>query len=159
MSGKLTPEECTQILQQKLADLKEDLGDDLLNFKASFVIALPRSPVISNVNNDFEREQAFQEVTLEGVKVARELLIQANIPYIRPPTMFAEMVKTDEQMDRIRESLTEHAQRKEQAIAKSQQKKDLKKPPPPQTKSRPGVSMKPHRDPKQRKRDRSKSAG
>jgi rRNA-processing protein EBP2 len=157
MSGRLTPEECTQILQQKLADLKEDLGDELLNFKASFVLSLPRSPVVSNVNNDFEREQAFQEVTLEGVRVARELLIQANIPYIRPPTMFAEMVKTDEQMDRIRESLSEQAQRKEQAIAKSQQKKDMKKPPPPKAKPRPGVSMKPIRDSKQHKRARSRS--
>jgi hypothetical protein len=146
MATRPSPEECEAILQQKLADLHEDLGDEKTNFKASFALNLPHSPVVEDVNNDFLREQAFQAVTLEGVKKARELLIECEIPYIRPPTMFAEMMKSEAQMERIRDSLSDQKEKKEKMIARQQQKKDQKKKDKPKPKQRPGVSMKPRKE-------------
>jgi hypothetical protein len=158
MKAKPTPEECQAILRQKLSDLHEDLGDEQTNFKASFALTLPRSPVIADINNDLLREQEFQAVTLEGVNRAREFLNQCKIPYLRPATMFAEMMKTEGQMDKIRQRLAEQKEKKEKLISRNEQKKEVKtaKGPAPRTK-RPGVSMKPHKGPKQQKRDKAKS--
>jgi rRNA-processing protein EBP2 len=149
----LSPAEAREVLSQKLASLREDLGDPGANFRASFTLTLPRHPAIESVDNDLLREQAFQDVALEGVESARPLLEELGIPYLRPPTMFAEMVKSDDQMDRIRRSLTEERQRKEQVIAKNKQRKAT---PDPAKQKRPGVDLRPKRSPR-RDRERKKS--
>jgi hypothetical protein len=152
MRGGLSAEEAREALAQKLASLREDLGDPGANFRASFSLTLPRHPEIEAIDNDFMRERAFQDVTLEATEAARALLEELEIPYLRPPTMFAEMVKTDEQMERIRQALSEQRQRKERILAKSKQRKAT---PDPKQQKRPGTSLKPkHKKPN---RDRKKS--
>jgi hypothetical protein len=154
----LTKEEQAAALAQKLADLREDLGDESANFKASFALDLPRSPVIDQVDNDMLREQEFQSVTRESIDAVQMLLDQLEIPYRRPPTMFAEMMKSEEQMERIRSSLTEQKQQKEQFLAKTKQKKEVKAQPPPKQQKRPGVTMKPHKSLKAGLRKRAKKS-
>jgi hypothetical protein len=92
-------------------------------------------------------------VALEGVESARALLEELAIPYLRPPTMFAEMVKSEEQRDRIRRALTEQRQHKEHVIAKNAQRKATPEPAHPK---RPGVALRPKPSPR-RDRERKKS--
>jgi hypothetical protein len=153
MSG-LSAVEAREVLSQKLASLREDLGDARANFRASFTLTLPRHPEVDSIDNDLLREQAFQDATLEGTAAARALLEELGIPYLRPPTMFAEMVKSEEQMERIRHALTEQRQRKERVIAKNQQRKAT---PDPSPQKRPGVALRPKRSPQRSpRRDRAR---
>ena len=153
-----TAEECEQILKQKLEEINDDTGDVKTNFIASFALDLPNSPNIEHVDNDKLRDEAFYDATLEGVKQAKDLLIQCNIPYIRPNDMFAEMMKSEDQMERIRQDITEKKQTKEQNVARHKEKKELKEKPKQNVQKRPGQLMKPHKDPKQ-KRDMQQRKG
>lgn len=148
------------ILKQKLAELKEDLGDEKLNFKVSFTLNLPKSPVIEDVNNDPLREKAFQEVTLEGVRNAEKLLKECEIPYLRPPDMFVEMLKSEEQMAHIREDLEEQRKKKERIMAKNKQKREVKSHVISKEKKqiRPGISLKPKKNQKKELANRAKQA-
>ena len=128
MSNKKAPsaEECEQILKQKLADLVDDSTDERSSFIASFALDLPKSPEIENVNNDPLREKAFADATLAGVIRARQLLDECKIPYVRPNDFFAEMVKSDEQMERIRGELETQMKNKEKIMARNKEKRELK---------------------------------
>jgi hypothetical protein len=66
------------LLRQKLDDLKEDLGDELTNFIASFTIILPESPEVPVVSDDQQRENAFIQSTILGVNLARAKLDEAG---------------------------------------------------------------------------------
>lgn len=153
-----TADQCEQILKQKLAELNDYTGDEKSDFIESFCLDLPKSPEIERIENDKLREAAFLEATLEGVKHAKELLIELNIPYVRPNDMFVEMVKSEEQMERIRQDLSEQKQNKERIHAKNKQKRELKVTPKQNEQKRPGRLMKPQRDSKQ-KRDRNQRKG
>ncbi|KAI8895435.1 eukaryotic rRNA processing protein EBP2-domain-containing protein [Globomyces pollinis-pini] len=81
---------------------------------------------IPDVNDDLKRELAFYEQALESCKVARNLITQAGIPFSRPDDYFAEMIKTDDHMEKVRQKLIEQSQ----SIKLSEQAKkqrDLKK--------------------------------
>ena len=54
------------------------------------------------VHNDLKREIAFYNSTRENVKKGMEILVQAKIPISRPDDFFAEMLKTDDQMGRVK---------------------------------------------------------
>jgi hypothetical protein len=157
--GGLTEQEKAAALAQKFADLREDLGDETANFKASFAFDLPRSPNVPQVDNDLIRGQEFMSVTRESIDAVQALLDRLEIPYRRPPTMSAEMMKTKEQMERVRDSLNERRQQKEQFLAKTKQNKAAKTaPPPPKQQKRPGLTMKPHKNPKAELRKRAKKS-
>lgn len=149
-----TAEQCEQILKKKLAEIDDYTGDEKSNFIASFTLDLPNSPNIEKIENDKFREVAFQEATLEGVKHAKELLIELEIPYVRPPDMFVEMMKTEAQMERIRDDLEEQKQNKEKLLARKKEKRELKEKPKQKEQKRPGQLMKPHRDSRRQQRDR-----
>lgn len=55
--------------------------------------------------DDLNRELMFYKACLSGVSKGRNKLEQLKIPYLRPQDYFAEMVKTDTHMERIRRSL------------------------------------------------------
>lgn len=152
MTEKPSEEECQQILQQKLADLTEDLGDEVSNFIATFSLDLPESPQIENVNNDVLREKAFAAATLEAVKKARVLMDQSNIKYERPPDNFVEMMKSEAQMDRIRRDIEEQEQKIIKTQAKNKQAKEIKQKPKDNVQKRPGVTLKPRKQNKKGKK-------
>jgi rRNA-processing protein EBP2 len=60
-------------------------------------------------DNDIEREKVFMAMALEGALEAQKRVLAAGIPFERPEDYFAEMIKTDEQMDRIKKDLVEEA--------------------------------------------------
>jgi rRNA-processing protein EBP2 len=57
------------------------------------------------INDDLKREISFYNMTRENVKKGMEILIQAKVPISRPDDFFAEMLKTDEHMAKIKSRL------------------------------------------------------
>ncbi|ETW08302.1 hypothetical protein H310_00920 [Aphanomyces invadans] len=60
---------------------------------------------LENAHDDLKREVAFYNQTLASVKDAKERLLKENIPYKRPDDYFAEMLKSDAHMARVKDKL------------------------------------------------------
>ncbi|EIE80835.1 hypothetical protein RO3G_05540 [Rhizopus delemar RA 99-880] len=61
--------------------------------------------VVEDATDDMARELAFYEQALEAAKMGRELVKKAGVEFSRPDDYFAEMVKSDEHMAKIRQKL------------------------------------------------------
>ncbi|CEJ02583.1 hypothetical protein RMCBS344292_16584 [Rhizopus microsporus] len=61
--------------------------------------------IVEDPSDDMARELAFYEQALEAAKKGRELVKKAGVPFSRPDDYFAEMVKSDEHMAKIRQKL------------------------------------------------------
>ena len=72
------------------------------------------------------RELAFYKVCQAAATTARGLLKKEGIPFTRPGDYFAEMVKDDEHMGRIKKKLYDEAANKK-AAAEARKQRDLKK--------------------------------
>ncbi|SPO32710.1 related to EBP2 - required for pre-rRNA processing and ribosomal subunit assembly [Ustilago trichophora] len=84
------------------------------------------SSEVTDVENDLERELAFYKQALHAAVEGRKLVEASGTPFTRPSDYFAEMVKTDEHMERIRQKLLdESAAIKASEAAKKQ--RELKK--------------------------------
>jgi rRNA-processing protein EBP2 len=81
---------------------------------------------IADIDDDLTRELAFYKQSLEAVKEARSLLKKEGVPFSRPTDYFAEMVKSDEHMGKIKEKLVGEATSKK-ASAEARKQRDLKK--------------------------------
>ena len=76
----------------------------------SLVSSLPSaSTAIPDAHDDLTREMEFYRIAKEGVLEGRSLLLAEGIAFSRPPDYFAEMVKTDEHMGRIRQKMRDDA--------------------------------------------------
>lgn len=58
-----------------------------------------------DVNDDLTREMAFYTQALEGTREAYEKLQALGIPFLRPPDYYAEMVKSDSHMLKVKDKL------------------------------------------------------
>ncbi|KAJ1042975.1 hypothetical protein NDA11_004926 [Ustilago hordei] len=84
------------------------------------------SAEVTDVENDLERELAFYKQALHAAVEGRKLVEASGTAFSRPCDYFAEMVKTDEHMERIRQKLLdESAAIKASEAAKKQ--RELKK--------------------------------
>ncbi|CDU22092.1 related to EBP2-required for pre-rRNA processing and ribosomal subunit assembly [Sporisorium scitamineum] len=84
------------------------------------------STEVTDVENDLERELAFYKQALHAAVEGKKLVQASGTPFTRPSDYFAEMVKTDEHMERIRQKLLdESAAIKASEAAKKQ--RELKK--------------------------------
>lgn len=81
---------------------------------------------IADVEDDLNRELAFYKQSLDAVKEARQRLKKEGVPFSRPPDYFAEMVKSEEQMGKVRQKMIDEAARKK-ASADARRQRDLKK--------------------------------
>jgi len=59
----------------------------------------------NEVHDDLKREMAFYQQAQASVAIARQTLDRQKVPYLRPDDYYAEMVKSDGHMQRIRDSL------------------------------------------------------
>jgi rRNA-processing protein EBP2 len=82
--------------------------------------------VIEDVEDDLNRELAFYKQSLDAVKDARAKLKKEGVPFTRPTDYFAEMVKSEEQMGKVKAKLVDEAARKK-ASADARRQRDLKK--------------------------------
>ncbi|PNP38146.1 hypothetical protein TGAM01_v207902 [Trichoderma gamsii] len=92
----------------------------------SIVSATETSESIPDVSDDLQRELAFYSQCLEAVRLGRSRLISEGVPFSRPKDYFAEMVKEDAHMDKIKAKLVEEASNKK-AAAEARKLRDLKK--------------------------------
>lgn len=81
---------------------------------------------IADVNDDLARELAFYKQCLDAATEGRLQLKKEGVPFTRPTDFFAEMVKTDEHMSKIRAKMTEKEADKK-ASAEARKQRDLKK--------------------------------
>jgi rRNA-processing protein EBP2 len=81
---------------------------------------------VPDPDDDLNRELAFYKVCRTAAVDARRLLKKENIPFSRPGDYFAEMVKNDEHMTRIKAKLYEEAAAKK-AASEARRQRDLKK--------------------------------
>lgn len=81
---------------------------------------------IPDVHDDLNRELAFYKQCLDAATEARGLLLKEGVPFTRPNDYFAEMVKSDEHMGKIKAKMHEEAANKK-AAAEARRQRDLKK--------------------------------
>jgi rRNA-processing protein EBP2 len=81
---------------------------------------------IPDVEDDLNRELAFYKQALSGAKDARATLKKEGVSFSRPVDYFAEMVKSDEHMGKIKQKLIDDAAGKK-ASAEARKQRDLKK--------------------------------
>ena len=81
---------------------------------------------IPDVEDDLNRELSFYKQCLSAVKDARGRLKKEGVPFSRPADYFAEMVKSDEHMGKIKQKLIDVAAGKK-AAAEARKQRDLKK--------------------------------
>lgn len=81
---------------------------------------------IVDVSDDLNRELAFYAQSLSAVHEARKKFKEEGVPFTRPTDYFAEMVKADEHMAKIKAKLIDEAAGKK-ASAEARKQRDLKK--------------------------------
>jgi rRNA-processing protein EBP2 len=81
---------------------------------------------VEDPNDDLTRELAFYKVCQTAAIDARRLLKKEGVNFTRPTDYFAEMVKTDEHMSKIKKKLYDEAASKK-ASADARRQRDLKK--------------------------------
>ncbi|KAL2853749.1 eukaryotic rRNA processing protein EBP2-domain-containing protein, partial [Aspergillus pseudodeflectus] len=81
---------------------------------------------VPDANDDLNRELAFYKVAQSAALQARTLLKKEGVNFTRPGDYFAEMVKTDEHMGKIKKKLYDEAASKK-AAAEARKQRDLKK--------------------------------
>jgi rRNA-processing protein EBP2 len=86
----------------------------------------PTSASIPDANDDLTRELEFYRICRTAATEARSLLKKEKIPFTRPSDYFAEMVKSDEHMGKVKKKLYDEAANKK-AAAEARRVRDAKK--------------------------------
>lgn len=81
---------------------------------------------IEDISDDLNRELQLYAQSLEAAKKARALLRAEGLPFSRPKDYFAEMLKDDGHMEKVKAKLVEEATAKK-AAAEARKLRDLKK--------------------------------
>jgi len=91
-------------LQQRLEEIKPNLP-----FMETLTITstspLPFSSTKDLVHDDLKREVIFYNTALEATKLAKTQFLEQNVPFARPQDFYAEMVKTDDHMRKVKDRL------------------------------------------------------
>jgi len=97
-------------------------------FSEHLTLSTPTAVDIPDINDDLNRELALYSQSMSAVQEARRLLKKEDkdFPFSRPSDYFAEMVKDDEQMAKVKSRLIESAASK-QASADAKKQRGLKK--------------------------------
>ncbi|CAM9015705.1 unnamed protein product [Wickerhamomyces anomalus] len=83
-------------------------------------------PEIKDIYDDTQRELAFYKQALNAALQGRTKLLKLKVPFTRPQDYFAEMVKSDEHMDKLKSKLIKEASEKK-ASAEAKRQRELKK--------------------------------
>ena len=97
-----------------------------LPFSENQVIVSDAPTEIADVDDDLNRELSFYKQSLDALTKARKLLKKEGVSFSRPADYFAEMVKDDEHMGKIKQKLIDEAAGK-RASADARRQRDLKK--------------------------------
>ncbi|KAJ1618257.1 eukaryotic rRNA processing [Pavlovales sp. CCMP2436] len=93
----------TAALTQKLDEMLAD--NQYTEFRDTLCIVTDRPIELGDVDDDLKRELAFYNNALQAVHLAQAKLDELGIPHKRPDDYFAEMVKSDSHMARVKTRL------------------------------------------------------
>ena len=98
----------TEALLSRLHDIQSDPSMDWIE---TLVITSEKASDLTaqDMTDDLKKELHFYEQALDAVKAAKEKIISAGIPFTRPDDYFAEMVKSDDHMQKVKQRLLEEA--------------------------------------------------
>lgn len=113
-------------LRDALARIELPWSKHLFVEHQSIVSAEKTETSIKDIYDDTERELAFYKQSLDAAKQAKTTLLKLKVPFSRPMDYFAEMVKTDEHMDKLKGKLLEEAANKK-ASEEAKRQRLLKK--------------------------------
>ncbi|KAI7879644.1 eukaryotic rRNA processing [Lichtheimia hyalospora FSU 10163] len=109
--------------EAELQRLTEEIKLKNLPWIETLTVTSSEPLVIEDIKDDMTRELAFYQQALEAAHIARDKIIDAGVPFSRPDDYFAEMIKSDEHMAKIRQRLVnEDARVKAAEEAKLQRK-------------------------------------
>ncbi|EXJ75149.1 uncharacterized protein A1O5_01845 [Cladophialophora psammophila CBS 110553] len=86
----------------------------------------PTSQSVPDSNDDLTRELEFYRIARTAVIGARDLLLSEKVAFSRPTDYFAEMVKSDEHMGRVKQKMYDEAANKK-AAEEARKLRDAKK--------------------------------
>ncbi|KAF7729209.1 rRNA-processing protein and EBNA1-binding protein ebp2 [Apophysomyces ossiformis] len=109
-----------------LTRLAEDLKLKDLPWIETMTVTSSKPVEVADVHDDMARELAFYQQALEAVHIAREKVKEAGTPFSRPDDYFAEMLKSDEHMAKVRQRLLDEAS-KVKASEDAKRQRELKK--------------------------------
>lgn len=109
-----------------LRSLKSFALSSSLPFSTTQSVTSTEPVEIKDPEDDLTRELAFYKQSLDAVKEGREKLKKEGVAFARPADYFAEMVKSEEQMGKVRQKMLDEAARKK-ASADARRQRDLKK--------------------------------
>ncbi|KAG0242206.1 rRNA-processing protein and EBNA1-binding protein ebp2 [Actinomortierella wolfii] len=117
--------------EQALKRLREQIALPTdIPFSETQAVTSSKAIELVDPDDDLKREVAFYEQALEAAMIGRDRLKKEGIPFERPDDYFAEMVKSDEHMAKIRQRLLDEnasIQASERAKAQRELKKFGKK--------------------------------
>ncbi|KAH6565129.1 hypothetical protein BASA61_002623 [Batrachochytrium salamandrivorans] len=114
-----------EAILSRLADIEPDLRLTW-HERQTLTSTAATSDSVPDINNDLDRELAFYTQSLEAAKTARDICKKSKVPFTRPSDYFAEMVKSDQHMHRVRQRLVEEAEGIK-ASERAKKQRDLKK--------------------------------
>lgn len=85
-----------------------------------------KNMIIQNIEDDLEREAEFYKSATAAVKTAIELLDQSNVPYKRPSDFYAESVKPDSHMAKVKQVLLNEKKRVQEMEERKKQRETKK---------------------------------
>jgi len=97
-----------QAIEQKLEDIKLTLKGHDPKDEIPWIETLLLSVgnvVLKDADDDLEREKTFYDMALKATNMGLDQLLQEDIPYTRPEDFFAEMIKTDDHMSKVKSVL------------------------------------------------------
>jgi len=109
-----------------LSKLKEFKFDVTVPWVETLAVTTPNVVSIQQVHDDKSRELAFYKQALESVEECQQRMDEIKLLYRRPQDYFAEMIKSDEHMAKVKQHLISEKQRIEQAEGRRKQR-ELKK--------------------------------
>eukprot|EP01147_Barroeca_monosierra_P010573 gene10573-2696_t len=108
------------------AKVKEFEISSSLPWTETFLVNSGALPEDIDPNDDFQREDAFYDVTLKAILRGQLLLKKYDVPIERPNDYFAEMLKTDDHMEKIRQTMLKD-QAKLETAERNRKLRDMKK--------------------------------
>ena len=81
---------------------------------------------ITDVHNNLTRQLVFYKQALSAATLAHTQILSARLPFLWPSDYFAEMLKDDEHMGKIKQRMLDDAAAKE-AAREARKKRELKK--------------------------------
>ncbi|KAL0239173.1 hypothetical protein PCE1_004864 [Barthelona sp. PCE] len=132
-------DELTLIAKESVKDKgfesKEELLLEMINeisipkegFKDVLAVTVDTEIVLEDVNDDLQRESSFYQQALSGYLKGRAQCAKEDIPCDRPRDYFAEMLKSDDHMARIKKRLISEEAKITKAQERRQQREFRKK--------------------------------